>query len=142
LSAEQQAATQTGSVPRSDGAVGVTSDLDGRSFAVAWTRPDGSRAGAIVGAPDGVRVGTGYFVEPTPDGGALVARGLWDDAHFVVGVLRFDADARIVRFLRLPEPTIYQAARSSTVRYRSPGEVLAVYATGRAVTIDRFEVGS
>ena len=142
LSPEHQAATQTGSIPLPDGSVGVSGDLGDGRFAVAWTRPDGSRTGAVVRLPNGVRVGTDYFVQPTPDGGAVVARGLWDDAHFLVGILRFDATAHIVGFSRLPEPSIQQAARSSTVRFRSPGEVLAVYANDRAVTIDRFEVGS
>jgi hypothetical protein len=142
LSAERQAAAQTGSVPLADGSVGITGDLGGGAFAVAWTRPDGSRTGAVVRLPNGVRVGTDYFVHPMQDGGATVARGMWDDAHFVVGVLRFDARARIIGFSRLPEPSIQQAARFSTVRFRSPAEVLAVYATDRAVTIDRFEVRS
>ena len=141
LSPERQAATQTGSVPLPDGSVGVAADLGNGSFAVAWTRPDGSRTGATVRLPKGVRVGTDYFVHPMPDGGAVIARGLWDDAHFVVAILRFDPTARIVGVSRLPEPTIQQAARSSTVRFRAPGEVLAVYANDRAVTIDRFEVG-
>jgi hypothetical protein len=141
LSSERQAATQTGSVPLPDGSVGVAADLGNGSFAVAWTRPDGSRTGATVRLPKGVRVGTDYFVHPMADGGAIVARGLWDEAHFVVAILRFDPTARIVGVSRLPEPTIQQAARSSTVRFRAPGEVLAVYANDRAVTIDRFEVG-
>ena len=140
LSAERQAIEQTAAVPLEDGAVGVTAELSSNAFAVAWTRPDGSRAGAVVSLPSGVRAGTGYFVRPLPDGGALVARGLWDDVHFEVGVLRFDARARIVAFSRLPEPSIQQSARLSTVRFRGPGEVLAVYADERAVTIERFEV--
>ena len=41
---------------------------------------------------------------------------------------------------RLPEPSIRQAARSSTVRFRSPDEVLVAYSTDRATTIERFEV--
>jgi hypothetical protein len=140
LSAKRQAIEQTAAVPLEDGSVGVTAELGSGAFAVAWTRPDGSRAGAVVELPNGVRAGTGYFVRPLPDGGALVARGLWDDVHFEVGVLRFDARARIVAFSRLPEPSIRQSARFSTVRFREPGEVLAVYADDRAVTIERFEV--
>jgi hypothetical protein len=127
-------------VPFEDGAIGGTSELGSSRFAVVWTRPDGSRAGAVVRLPRGVRAGTGYFVRPLPDGGALVARGLWDDAHFEVAVLRFDALARIVDVSRLPEPSIRQAASLSTVRFRAPGEVLVAYADDRAVTIERFEV--
>jgi len=140
MSAAQQGLSQTSSVPLEDGSIGVAADLGGGAFAVAWTRPDGSRTGAIVRLPHGVRVGADYFVRPTSDGGAIVARGLWDDAHFVVAVLRFDADAAIASVARLPEPSIRQAARSSTVRFRSPDEVLVAYSTDRATTIDRFEV--
>jgi hypothetical protein len=140
LSAERQSLAQSAAVPLEDGAIGVTSELGSSRFAVVWTRPDGSRAGALVRLPRGVRAGTGYFVRPLPDGGALVARGLWDDTHFEVAVLRFDALARIVDVSRLPEPSIRQAASLSTVRFRAPGEVLVAYADDRAVTIERFEV--
>ena len=140
LSADRQAAMQTSSVPFADGSIGVTGDVGDRAFAVAWTRPDGSRVGAVVRLPAGARVGTDYFVRPLDDGGAVVARGLWDDTHFVVALLRFDARADIVSFSRLPEPSIEQDGRFSTVRFRSPNEVLVAYAAKRAVTIDRFEV--
>ncbi|MBI3649155.1 MAG: hypothetical protein HY240_10475 [Actinobacteria bacterium] len=142
LPAESQAAMQTSSVPLADGSVGIAGDIGDRAFAVAWTRPDGSRVGAVFRLPPGVRVGTDYFVRPLADGGAVVARGLWDDTNFAVAVLRLDARADIVSFARLPEPSIQQDARFSTVRFRDPGEVLAVYATDRAVTIERYEVAS
>lgn len=136
----EQGRLQTASVALPDGALAVSSDVDDGVFAVVWTRPDGSRAGATVELPAGVAGGTDYLVRPLDDGGAVVAKGLWDETHFGVGLFRFDAAGRIASFDLLPEPSAEQAARYSTVRFRSPGEVLVAFADDRGVHIDRFQV--
>jgi hypothetical protein len=140
LGAEAQAATQTSSVPLDGGDIGVSQDLPGDRVAFAWTRSDGSRAGAVVSLPDGVFAGSDYFVRPLGDGGAVAARGVWDGTHSGVGLFRFDAAGRIVAFDLLPEPSTEQDARFSTVRFGPPRDVLVAYAGDRAVRIDRFEV--
>lgn len=140
LSAERQSLTEAASLPIRGGLNGVASELSKNRVAFAWSRPDGSRAGATLKLPRGVRAGSDFFVRPMRDGGALVARGLWDDTHFAVGLIRFDAVGRVTSFSLLPEPSVEQGARYSTVRFRPPGEVLVAYANDRAVTIDRFEV--
>jgi hypothetical protein len=139
LAAQDQAATQTSSVPLEGGDVGVSQDLPGNRVAFAWTRPDGSRAGAVVTLPRGVFPGSDYFVQPMRDGGSLSARGLWDGTHNGVGLFRFDAEGRIVSFDLLPEPSTEQDARFSTVRFAPPADVVVAYAGLRAVRIDRFE---
>ena len=135
-----QGRLQSATVPLPDGKVAVSADVAEGAFAVVWTRPDGSRAGATVQLPPGVAGGTDYFVRPLDDGGAVVAKGLWDETHFAVGVLRFDATGEVVTFDLLPEPSAEQAARYSTVRFRAPGEVLIALADDRGVHIDRFDV--
>jgi hypothetical protein len=115
-------------------------DLPDGTVAVTWTDRTGARHGSVIGLPRGVLPGTDYFVEPMPDGGALVARGLWDDSHYGVGVFRLDDAGRIGGFSLLPEPSTHQAARYSTVRFRPPGEVLVVSETGRGIRIERYEV--
>ena len=140
LSAEQQSQTETSYVPSADGSIGVAAPLGSNRFAVVWTRPDGSRAGALVRLPPGVRPGTDYFVRPRPDGGAVVAEALWDDTHMGVGLFRFGATGTIDGFSLLPEPSTQQDARFSTVRFRTPGEVLVAYENAKALTIQRFEV--
>lgn len=140
LEPRSQGRLQTGAAPLADGGIALSSGVDGDSFAAVWTRPDGSRAGAIVALPPGVAGGTDYFVRPLADGGAVVAKGLWDDTHFGVGLLRFDATGELASFDLLPEPSTEQAARYSTVRFRAPGEVLVAIADGHGVHIDRFEV--
>jgi hypothetical protein len=135
-----QGRLQTASVPLPDGTLAVSADVAEDAFAVVWTRPDGSRGGATVQLPRGVAGGTDYLVRPLQDGGAVVAKGLWDETHFGVGVLRFDAAGQVVSFDLLPEPSAEQAARYSTVRFRPPGEVLVVVADDHGVHIDRFEV--
>ena len=140
LSAEQQSRTETSYVPFPDGSIGVAAPLGSNRFAAVWTRPDGSRAGALVRLPHGVRPGADYFVRPRPDGGAVVAQALWDDTHMGVGLFRFGATGTIEGFSLLPEPSTRQDARFSTVRYRPPGEVLVAYESERALTIQRFEV--
>jgi len=119
---------------------GISGDLAEGELAVAWTRPDGADAGAVLRLPPGVRVGSDYFVRPLADGGALVARGLWDDTHFVVGVFRVDARGGLVRLSLLPEPSTEQDARLSTVRWSAPDAVLVAYARTNGVAIESFKV--
>jgi hypothetical protein len=140
LGALDQSRTTTPSVPLADGALGVTGPLGAHRFAAVWTRPDGSRGGVVVVLPPGVRPGTDYLVRPRPDGGAVVAEGLWDDTHAGVGLFRFGAAGALRSFSLLPEPSTQQAARSSTVRFLPPGQVLVAYARRAGVTIARFEV--
>ena len=140
LTAQAQAATQTSSVPLEGGDVGVSQDLPGNRVAFAWTRSDGSRAGAVVSLPRGVSPGSDYFVQPLEGGGAVAARGLWDGTHNGVGVFRFDAEGRIVTFDLLPEPSTEQDARFSTVRFAPPADIFVAYAEAGGVRIDRFEV--
>lgn len=140
LDPETQGRLQTTSVPLPDGTLAASADIAEDSFAVVWTRPDGSRGGATVRLTRGVSGGTDYLVRPLEDGGAVVAKGLWDETHFGVGLFRFDAAGQIASFDVLPEPSTEQAARYSTVRFRAPGEVLLAVADDRGVHIDRFEV--
>ena len=140
LAGDEQGRTQTTSVPLADGDIGVSADIDGRSFAAVWTRPDGSRGGAVVRLPAGVAPGADYFVHPLADGGAVVAKGVWDDTHFGVIVVRLDARGRIRSTGLLPEPSIEQAARYSTVRYSPAGDVLVVFTEPGGIHIDRFIV--
>ena len=142
LSAEDQSRLQTASVPQADGGVGIASPVGRRRFAAVWTRPDGSRGGTVVTLPSGTQVGSDYLVQALPDGGAVVAQGVWDETHAGVGLFRFDAGGRIASFSLLPEPTVEQASRFSTVRFRAPDEVLVAYSTDHAFTIARFEVSS
>jgi len=136
---DAQAVSQTSSVPLADGAVGVSQDIEDGVVAV-WTRPDGSRAGATVRLPRGVSPGADYFVRPLPDGGAVMARGLWDDTHFGIGVFRFDASGRIRSFELLPEPTPRMGAPYSTIRFLAPGSVLLAVNDGDGIRIDRFPI--
>jgi hypothetical protein len=131
-----------GSLTASDPTTGsaVSGEVGTGRLAVAWTRPDGTGTGAVLRLPPGVRVGSDYFVHLLPDGGALIARGLWDDTHTAVGVFRLDADGRPTGFSLLPEPTTEQDARLSTVRWQAPGAILVAYARPGGVAIERFEV--
>jgi hypothetical protein len=90
--------------------------------------------------PAGVRPGVDYFVQPLDDGGALMAKGLYDDTHAAVAVVRFDASGRIVGLHLLPEPSVEQAAFASAVRFQAPSSVIGVYAAPDGVRYDRFEV--
>jgi hypothetical protein len=140
LAPEAQLLTQSPAIPRADGRIGFSTQVGRAGFAALWTRPDGSRAGAVVRLPAGIRPGVDYFVQPLDDGGALVAKGLYDDTHAAVGVVRFDATARIVGFHVLPEPSAEQAAFASAIRFLAPSSVLGVYAGPGGVRFDRFEV--
>jgi hypothetical protein len=122
------------------GDVGLSDSTDRNSIAFVWTRPDGSRAGVVMHLPKGIFAGTDYFVRPLPDGGAVAARGLWDETHGGVGILRFDATGAIASFALLPEPSIRMAAHASVVRYAGPHGVYVAYDEADAMRIDRFEV--
>jgi hypothetical protein len=139
LSSEAQSRGQTATVPQADGSVGV-SELIGRDLALVWTRPDGSRAGAVIDLPAGVLAGADYFVRPLPDGGALAVQGLWDRAHFGVAALRLDASGRITSVTLLPEPSTRMAAPFSTVRFAAQGTVWMARDAGESMTLDRFDV--
>ena len=136
--ASAQEARPIASAP-TDGS-GISGELAEGELAITWTRPDGADAGAVLRLPPGVRVGPDYFVRPLADGGALVARGLWDDTHFVVGAFRLDARGELVRLSLLPEPSTQQDARLSTVRWSEPDSVLVAYARSNGVAIKSFEV--
>lgn len=140
LAPEAQLLTQTPAIPRTDGRIGFSTQVGERDVAVLWTRPDGTRAGAVVRLPLGIRPGVDYFVQPLDDGGALVAKGLYDDTHAAVGVVRFDAVGRIIGFHLLPEPSVEQAAFASAIRFQAPSSVIGVYADPDGIRYDRFEV--
>jgi len=139
LTAQAQAAAETTTVPLADGSVAASAVVDDR-IAFTWTRPDGSRAGVSLRLPPDVRPGADYFVHPTSDGGALAVQGLWDEAHFGVAAMGFDAGGALSSFHLLPEPTTRMAAPFSTVRYGGPGVVLMAVDAGDGMRIDRFEV--
>ncbi|HXF71447.1 MAG TPA: hypothetical protein VNO79_02405 [Actinomycetota bacterium] len=109
-------------------------------FAVSWTRADGRSTGVVVSLPPGVRVGPAYFVHVLDDGGAFVARGLWDDSHSAVAVLRLSAAGELRSVTLLPEPSTSMDARFSTVRFRPPTDVLVAYDRVDGIAIERFEV--
>jgi hypothetical protein len=120
-----------------DGA--LSQDLAEDRFAVSWPSPEGTVT-AVVTLPAGIRVGVEYFVERLPDGGALLARALWDDARTAVGVFRFSASGQLRGLSLLPEPSTRMDARFSTVRFRSPGEVLVAVDRTDGIAIERYEV--
>jgi hypothetical protein len=140
LSADAQGRAQTSSVPLADGRVGYAGELQDGRLAVAWTRPDGSRGGVVLRLPTGVQAGADYFVHPLPDGGALVARGLWDDSHFGVAVLRLDATGRLRAFRLLPEPSRIMAAPYSTVRSVSAHSLVMAEDDRGAIVLRRYAV--
>jgi hypothetical protein len=117
----------------------ASQDLAEDRVAVTWPSPDG-QVGAVVVLPEGVRVGVEYFVQPLPDGGALLARALWDDTHTVVGAFRFSASGELLDLTLLPEPSTKMDARLSTVRFRPPGEVLLARDRTDGIAIERYEV--
>ena len=57
-----------------------------------------------------------------------------------MALLRFAADGSLARAELIAPPTREMDAAASTVRFRAPDEVLAVYADGRGIRIERFEV--
>ncbi len=137
--ADQALRMQAG--PPSDGpAASLTGPVGDHAFAATWTDARGGAHGALVRLPSDVFVGSDYFTHPLPDGGALVAQGLYAPGHNVVGILRLGPNGAIEEFRRLPEPSFRQDARWSTVRWRDPGDVLVIYEDPQGVRIDRFEV--
>ena len=140
LTAAEQGRLLRAAPPAPEGGTALTGPVDDGRFAVAWTDPDGGAHGVLVRLPPEVAVGSDYFTVPLPDGGALVAQGLYAPGHNVVGILRLDRSGRLVSFTRLPEPSFRQDARWSTVRWRDPDEVLVIYEDPQGVRIDRFEV--
>lgn len=128
------------SVPMPNGRIGAANELQDGRLAVVWTRPDGSRGGVVLRLPAGISAGADYFVEPLADGGALVARGLWDDTHFGVGVMRIDATGRVRTFALLPEPS-HIMAPYSTVRSVTPRAVLLAVDAGEGIRLERFTIG-
>jgi hypothetical protein len=140
LPAEAQSRSITAAVPAPDGTVALSQELPGRRVAFVWARPDGSRSGAVLQLPSGVQPGVDYFVNGTPDGGAIAARGLWSESGSAVALIRFAADGSIVVADVIAPPTQEMDAASSTVRFRAPDEVLVAYGDDRGFRIDRFEV--
>jgi hypothetical protein len=140
LPAEAQSRSLASALPGRDGAVALSQDLTGGRVAFVWARPDGSRSGAVLRLPSGAQPGVDYFVRGLPDGGAIAARGLWSEAGEAVALLRFAADGSLVRAELIAPPSREMDATASTVRFRAPDEVLAVYADAHGIRIERFEV--
>jgi hypothetical protein len=122
-----------------EGGPAFSQDLTGSAFAARWTSADGARVGAVVDLPEGFRVGPEYFVESQRDGGAVVARGVWDDTHAAVGVFTFDATGALVSIDLLPEPSARVDAVFSTVRWHA-GDVYVARDRRDGLAIDVFEV--
>ena len=110
----------------------------GGRIAFVWTRPDGSRAGAVL-TPAGAQPGVDYFVKALPDGGAIAARGLWSGRARPWRCSGSRPTARWCADLIEP-PTREMDAAASAVRFRAPDEVLVAYANERGFRIERFEV--
>ncbi len=140
LPAEAQSRGLATAVPGRDGTVALSQDLTGGRVAFVWSRPDGSRGGAVLRLPTGVQPGVDYFVRGLPDGGAIAARGLWSETGEAVALLRFTAGGALASAELIAPPTHEMDAAASTVRFRAPDEVLAVYADERGIRIERFEV--
>lgn len=140
LPAAAQSRGLASAIPGRDGSVALSQELGGGRIAFVWTRPDGSRAGAVLTPPTGAQPGVDYFVKGLPDGGAIAARGLWSESGEAVALLRFEADGALVRADLIPPPTHEMDAAASAVRFRAPDEVLVAYANERGFRIERFEV--
>jgi hypothetical protein len=126
--------------PAVDGPPVVVDGLTGGRFAVTWDGAGGEVTGAVFRLPPGVRSGPTFLARSLPGGGALVVRSLWTARRNAYAVLRLGPDARVERFLLLRHTTLEQNATLSTVRFRAPDEILAVYANARGVRVDGFEV--
>jgi hypothetical protein len=140
LPSEAQSRGLAEAVPARDGTVALSQDLADGRVAFVWARPDGSRAGAVLRLPAGIQPGVDYFVRGLPDGGAIAARGVWSEAGEAVALLRFDAGGALASAELIAPPTHEMDAAASTIRFRAPDEVLAVYADERGIRIERFEV--
>ena len=133
-----QAGEDAGRRASPDGA--LSQALADDRFAVAWPGPGPATVGVVVGLPPGINVGVDYFVQRLADGGALVARGLWDEDRMAVGLFRFSPSGELLDLSLLPEPSPRMDARFSTVRFRPPAEVLVAYDRVDGIAIERFEV--
>jgi hypothetical protein len=94
----------------------------------------------VLRLPPGAQPGVDYFVRALPDGGAIAARGLWAEGREAVALIRFSADGSIASTTLIAPPSHELDAAASAVRFRTPNEVLAVFAEARGIRIDRFEV--
>jgi len=135
-SAELQAESTTAA----DGAATRFGLLSGGRVALTWTRNDGTKGGTELTLPEGARAGTEYFAEPLPDGGAVLALGLWDEHHSGVGLFRLDRDGAVRSFSLLPEPSTRADARASTVRWAN-GRVLEAIDHPNGMSIEGYDLG-
>jgi hypothetical protein len=140
LSAEAQTTGLAQAVPARDGGVALGQDLGDGRIAFVWSRPDGSRGGAVLTLPPGVEPGVDHFVRALGDGGAIVAHGVWSDQGQGVAVLRFEADGSLATASLVEPPSGEMDAAASAVRFREPGEVLVFRSGRRGVRIERYEV--
>jgi hypothetical protein len=140
LSAEAQSKGITQAVPGRDGGVALSQDLDDGRVAFVWSRPDGSRAGAVLALPQGVQAGMDHFVLALPDGGAIAAHGLWSEHGQGVAILRFEADGSLATASLIDPPSGEMDAAASGVRFRAPDEVLVLRSGRDGIRIERYEV--
>jgi hypothetical protein len=140
LPAAAQSRGLASAIPGRDGSVALSQELTGGRIAFVWTRPDGSRAGAVLTLPAGAQPGVDHLVRALPDGGAIAARGVWSEAGEAVMLLRFAADGSVLRSDLIEPPTREMDAAASAVRFRPPDEVLVAYANEEGFRIERFEV--
>jgi hypothetical protein len=141
LPAEAQLRSLAPAVPARDGSVALSQDLDERTVAFVWTRPDGSRSGAVLTLPEGVQIGVDHFVAALPDGGAIAARGVWGPSgRQALALLRFASDGSIEEASLVAPPSDEMDAPASAVRSRAPGEVLVFRTDARGIRIERYEV--
>jgi hypothetical protein len=141
LAAEAQQRSIAAAVPGRDGSVALSQDLDQRRIAFVWTRPDGSRAGAVLELPPGIQPGVDHLVTALPDGGAIAARGVWaSDGAQALALLRFAADGELANALLVAPPSGEMDAFASGVRFRAPDEVLVFRTGAREARIERQEV--
>ncbi|MFL5738194.1 MAG: hypothetical protein ACJ76P_12785 [Actinomycetota bacterium] len=139
-STEVQAESTTAAPAAADGSSTRFGLLSGGRVPLRWTRNDGTTGGTELTLPDGARAGTEYFAEPLPDGGAVLALGLWDEHHNGVGLFRFDRRGAVRSFSLLPEPSTRADARASTVRW-SRGRVLEAIDHPNGMSIERYDLG-
>ena len=142
LSAEDQSRLQTASVPQADGGVGIASPVGAApvrgGLDATGRQPRRGRGDAPARHAGGVGLpGAGAARRRCRGGPGRVGRDARGGRALPVRCRRRDRS-----FSLLPEPTVEQASRFSTVRFRSPDEVLVAYSTDRAFTIARFEVRS
>jgi hypothetical protein len=129
-----------GATTRMLGTGAVSQVAVGDELAVSWTS-SGGPVDVLLRLPNGLRPGTNYFAEPLPEGGVVVAWGVWDDTNYGVALLSLDDRSALSSFVLLPEPSVTQAARASTVQWSDSGRALvALDGVGR-FDIAAFELG-